>query len=332
MECTLNRVGDEYFDQLELSGHHARPGDLERFSELGVSAFRYPVLWETVAPDGLDGARWERADRGLERLRSLGIRPIVGLVHHGSGPPSTSLLDPSFPAKLARYARAIAERYPWVDSYTPVNEPLTTARFSALYGHWYPHTRDDLAFVRALLNQCRGIVLAMREIRAVRGEAALVQTDDLGKAFSTPRLHYQAEFENERRWLTFDLLCGRIGTQHPFRRWLEATGIGAGELDWFVENPCPPDVLGVNHYLSSERFLDHRLERYPPESHGGNARDRYADVLAARVLAGGPAGPAELLGETWERYGLPLAVTEVHNGSTREEQLRWVAEVWNAAE
>ena len=25
-------------------------------------------------------------------------------------------------------------RYPWIDAYTPVNEPLTTARFSGLYG------------------------------------------------------------------------------------------------------------------------------------------------------------------------------------------------------
>jgi dTDP-4-dehydrorhamnose reductase len=135
MECTVNRVGEDYLDQLELSGHHARPEDLERFAALGITAFRYPVLWETVAPRGLSQARWRLADEGLRRLRELGVRPIVGLVHHGSGPRSTSLLDSSFPERLAAYARAVAERYPWVDGYTPVNEPLTTARFSALYGH-----------------------------------------------------------------------------------------------------------------------------------------------------------------------------------------------------
>ena len=47
----------------------------------------------------------------------------------------------------------MAERYPWLDDWTPVNEPLTTARFSALYGHWYPHARDEGAFFTALLNQ-----------------------------------------------------------------------------------------------------------------------------------------------------------------------------------
>ena len=52
--------------------------------------------------------------------------------------------------------RAVAERYPWVEHYTPVNEPLTTARFSGLYGHWYPHARDDGAFLRALLQPVPG--------------------------------------------------------------------------------------------------------------------------------------------------------------------------------
>src|SRR3712207_8890412 len=50
---------------------------------------------------------------------------------------------------LAEYAHAVASRYPWVEDWTPVNEPLTTARFSALYGHWYPHARDDVSFARS---------------------------------------------------------------------------------------------------------------------------------------------------------------------------------------
>ena len=29
---------------------------------------------------------------------------------------------------------------PHITNYTPVNEPLTTARFSGLYGAWYPHS------------------------------------------------------------------------------------------------------------------------------------------------------------------------------------------------
>ncbi|MHC5719432.1 MAG: dTDP-4-dehydrorhamnose reductase, partial [Nostoc sp.] len=60
--------------------------------------------------------------------------------------------------------------------------------------------------------------------------------------------------------------------------------------------------------------------------------DKYADVEAVRVCAEGLAGPRTLLKETWERYKLPLAITEVHLSCTREEQLRWFNEVWNAAQ
>lgn len=331
VECTVNRVGEEYFDQLERSGHAARASDLDLFAGLGVRAMRYPVLWERTAPDGLEGADWTWSDARLARLRELNVRPIVGLVHHGSGPRATSLVDPSFAAKLAAYARAVAERYPWVEDYTPVNEPLTTARFSGLYGHWYPHGRDDLTFARALVNQCRAIVLSIREIRRINSSARLIQTEDLGKTFSTRTLCYQAEFENERRWLSYDLLSGRVTRGHAMWSYLRSVGIAEAALDWFIENNCPPDIIGINHYLTSERFLDERVGRYPACTHGGNGRHAYADVEAVRVCAEGTAGPRALMKEAWERYGSPLAITEAHLGCTREEQLRWLKEIWDGA-
>lgn len=332
IECSVNRVGDEYHDQLARSGHATRRDDLDLFAGLGIRTIRYPVLWERSAPDEPERIDWSWADERLGRLRELGLRPIVGFVHHGSGPRYTNLLDPAFPELLADFARRFAERFPWVELYTPINEPLTTARFSGLYGFWFPHVREELTFARALLTQCRAVVLAMRAVREINPAARLVQTEDLGKAYSTARLLYQAEFENERRWLTFDLLCGRVRNSHPLRHYFSWVGVPDEELEWFTRNPCPPDLLGINHYLTSERFLDERLDRYPACRHGGNGRQRYADVEAVRVLAEGPAGPSALLKEAWDRYRLPLAVTEAHLGCTREEQLRWLQEIWDAAQ
>ncbi|MGI9148471.1 MAG: family 1 glycosylhydrolase, partial [Chloroflexota bacterium] len=247
VESTVNRVGDQYFDQSVRTGHDTRLSDIQLIAGLGVRAVRYPVLWERVAPAGPESADWGWTDERLGRLRELGVRPIAGLIHHGSGPRHTSLLDSAFASALAAYAGAVAERYPWLEEYTPVNEPLTTARFSALYGHWYPHRRDELAFARALLAQCRAVVEAMAAIRQINSNARLIQTDDLGKTYSTPQLAYQAAFENERRWLTWDLLCGDVGPEHPMWAYLTWVGVEDSELTWFLEHRCPPDVVGVNY-------------------------------------------------------------------------------------
>lgn len=330
-ECTLNRVGERQHDQLALTGHYDRLEDLDRLADLGVRTVRYPVLWERVAGAAPAAQPWAHADAAMRRLRELHIEPIVGLVHHGSGPLHTSLLDDTFATGLARFARSVAERYPWVRYFTPVNEPLTTARFSTLYGAWYPHDRDARAFWRATLNQVHATRLAMSAIRAVTPDAQLVQTEDLGCIHSTPALRYQADFENERRWLTFDLLTARVRPGHPMHEHARFSGIAADEIERAVGDGCAPDLLGINHYLTSERWLDERLDRYPLHTHGGNGRHAYADVEAVRVGEARLAGPRALLLQAWERYGIPIVVSEAHLGCTREQQLRWLREVWRAA-
>jgi dTDP-4-dehydrorhamnose reductase len=325
IECTVNRVGDVYYDQSVRTGHHDRLADLDLIASLGFTRLRYPVIWERIAPGELAAADWSWTDARLARLRELGLPPIATLVHHGSGPRSTSLVDPAFPDHLARYARAVAERYPWLDAYTVINEPLTTARFSGLYGHWYPHGQDETTFLRCLLTQCKATVLGMRAIRAVSPAARLILTEDLGYTHATPRLAYQAKHENARRWLSLDLLCGRVDRTHALWKWILGTGVAERDVLWFRDNPQPPDVMGFNYYITSERYLDEDLARWPAWSHGGNGRHAYADIHS--VLAGKRAGVERLLTEAYQRFGIPLAITEAHIGGTREEQLRWIVEI-----
>lgn len=328
-ECTVNRIGDVWTDQTMLTGHQDRQEDIDRFAELGLQAIRYPVLWERT--ETVRGQwDWSWPDARLARLQALGIRPIVGLIHHGSGPAWTDLLDPGFAMGLAEHARRTVERYPWVRDWTPVNEPLTTARFSALYGHWYPHRRDEAAFWLALLNQIDATRLAMRAIREVNPVARLIQTEDFGATYGTDACASQAQFENDRRLMTWDLLCGRVTPGHPLFDRLAALGFEDRLAD-IAADPCPPDVIGMNHYVTSDRFLDHRLDRYPPHTHGENSELAYADVEAVRAMIVRPEGWHEHLTALWERYSLPLAVSECHIGADPEQQIRWFEECWQAA-
>jgi dTDP-4-dehydrorhamnose reductase len=342
LECTVVRIGNDYRNQCQETGHLDRSADLDAIAALGIRTVRYPVIWEMVAPEDPDVCDWSWTDERFARLRELDIDPIAGLVHHGSGPRYTSLLDPAFPDLLARHAERVARRYPWVTLFTPVNEPLTTARFSGLYGHWYPHGRDYPTFLRCLVTECRATVLAMRAIRDVIPGARLVQTEDLGKVWSTPKLQYQADFENQRRWLSLDLLCGMIDQAHPWHAVFVANGIDEEELAFFLAGDGAPDIIGINHYPTSERYLDEAQERYPACFHGGNhlhpregatRTDTYADVEALRMdLPAEELGPKARLREAWERYGRPIVVTEAHHGSSREEQVRWLLEVWRGVE
>ena len=328
IECTINRVGDEFYDQLHRAGHYEREDDIAQFAALGFSKIRYPLLWEKHQQSKDEPIDWRCSAKRLNKIREAGMAPVVTLLHHGSGPKFTQLADPAFPSLMADYAAEVANRFPWIEYYTPVNEPLTTARFSGLYGHWYPHRKSERLFFRMLLNQVKAIVLCMERIRLVNPQAKLVQTEDLSHVHSTPALQYQADFENERRWLTYDLLTGKFNRSHFFWNYLLNLGLREEELNFFIENACIPDIVGFNYYVTSERFLDVDVDDYPLHLKGGNGTHEYVDTEAVRKTCA--KGLASLLIEAWERYRLPMAVTECHLNCTQDEQLRWLMEMWQS--
>lgn len=329
IECTINRVNDAYFDQLDYANFYENP-QIDAIINLGIRKLRFPVLWERHQPEPGQIPDFSWTAKQLQQLRDHGIEPIAGLVHHGSGPAYTSLLDDNFPELLAAYAKQVAEEFPWINYYTPVNEPLTTARFSGLYGLWFPHASDDRSFLKMLINELKGTVLAMKEIRKINPAARLVQTEDLGKTYSTPLLKYQADFENERRWLTYDLLCGNVTPKHFLWNYFLDNDIPVADVWFFQENKCTPDIFGFNYYVTSERFLDEKTWLYPEHTIGGNRHYRYADVEAVRVEVEEEIGIEVLVSEAWERFQKPIAITEVHLHCHREEQIRWFKYVWES--
>jgi dTDP-4-dehydrorhamnose reductase len=329
VECTINRVGDEYFDQLYYANYYQNILTAT-LTDLGIKKIRFPILWEKHQPFANTVIDWTWAANQIKLFQKKNIDVIAGLVHHGSGPLFTNLLDEKFPYLLAEYAKKVAEQFPWIKYYTPINEPLTTARFSGLYALWYPHLKTDRSFLLMLLHQLKGVVLSMQEIRKINPQAKLIQTEDLGKTYSTPLLAYQARFENERRWLSFDLLCGKVNEKHKLWKYFKRFDIPEHYLNFFRNNPCTPDIFGFNHYATSERYLDENINSYPKHTHGGNKRHRYADVEVVRVETEEKTGIGVLLNEAWKRYQQPIAVTEVHLHCHREEQLRWFKYIWNA--
>ena len=313
IEASVVRIGERYVDQLALTGHHERADDLDRLADLGIEALRYPVLWERVAPCGLERADWSWTDERLDRLARLHIEPIVTLLHHGSGPLYTELTDPSFPRLFAEYAAATARRFRWVKRWTPINEPLTTARFSTLYAVWYPNAFfDHAAFARAIVNEAHAIALAAERIREIIPDATFLLTEDL-QSFTAAdeRIEEYVAHKRERMYLSCELLQGRIADGHPMHRYLvERGGIAPSELARLARRPQPPDVMGWNYYPNSERWI---------ESDGEGHRNVGVVDLAPERM-----DMRTLLREAHQRLGVPFALSEVHVIGNERERARWM--------
>ena len=107
---------------------------------------------------------------------------------------------------------------------------------------------------------------------------------------------------------------------------LTRCGIPEEELAWFGEHATPPQILGINYYVLSDRFLDDTA----PMAHDsleGDKRHRYREVEAARLC--GIIGVGKLLTQAWERFQLPLAVSEAHLAGPTDEQYRWLVSMWD---
>lgn len=310
-EPTIARIdATTYRDQSRETGHDERDGDLDLLASLGISATRYPVLWERVSPHaGVLDLSWAR--RRLERLRELEIEPVVTLLHHGSGPQRTSLVDPDFPEHFAAYAGQVAAAFPWIRRWTPINEPLTTARFSALYGVWYPNTvADDAAFGTAIVNEALGMLLAMEAIRQHNPRAEFVITEDL-QSF-TARDAGVADFvahKRRRMYLSIELVMGRVDSAHELYGYLTQTcGVPPTRLARIRAHASAPDLIGWNYYPNSERAL----------SSGPNGT-----VVNEPLRVHAPISPEPLLRAAHARIGLPFGISEVHINGDAAARIAW---------
>lgn len=316
-EPTVARIAaTRTIDQLRATGHDRRIGDAERIAATGASASRAPVLWEHAAPVDPSVVELTTAARRLHALRAAGVEPIVTLLHHGSGPRYTDLLDPAFPALFADYAETVARAFPWVRRWTPINEPLTTARFATLYGVWFPNRRDDRAFGRAMLHQTRAQQDAMARIRAIVPDAQFVPTDDLqGFTAGDDGQTAYTTFLRERVTLAIELVAGRVDAQHPLYGWLTgACGMLARELEALRAAAVVPDLVAFNHYPHSERYL------FTCDD------GAVGDVPAVYVRGCAPPRAGPLLRAAAQRLQLPVALGEVHVHAPERERVRWLAE------
>ena len=297
-------------DEMEACRHYDRwEEDFALVAEMGLQYLRYgpPIHKTWLGPGRYD---WEFADRTFRELRRRNIVPITDLCHFGLPDWLGNFQNPDFPGLFQQYARAFAERFPWVQLYTPVNEMYICATFSARYGWWNEQLASEQAFVTALKHIVSANVQAMRAILEARPDAIFIQSESSEYFHAeNPTAIKRAEFLNSMRFLSLDLNYGRRVDSEMYEYLLD-NGMTRDEYHFFLDNRLKQHcILGNDYYVTNE----HRVAA------DGSTR-----------ASGEVFGYDEITRHYHDRYRLPVMHTETNlaQGPLGTEAVDWLWKEW----
>lgn len=283
--------------------------DFDLVEDMGISFLRYgPPLHTTwLGPNRYD---WTFADMTFAELKRRNIVPIVDLCHFGVPDWIGNFQNPDFAKLFPAYARAFAERFPWAQLYTPVNEMFVCATFSGLYGWWNEQLSSDRGFVTALKHIVRANVLAMWEIVDVRPDAIFIQSESSEYFHAdNPQAIKHAEIHNSRRFLSLDLNYGKRVDSDMYDYLLD-NGMTRDEYRFFMKHHLRHHaIMGNDYYVTNE----HRVS---------------ADGRS--WAAGDVFGYDEITRQYHDRYKLPIMHTETNlkEGPAGDEAVQWLWKQW----
>jgi beta-glucosidase/6-phospho-beta-glucosidase/beta-galactosidase len=281
-------------DEMEKAGHYKMwREDFWLVKEMGIEFLRYgPPYYSThVGPGQYD---WSFTDEAFNFLRQLDITPIVDLCHFGVPDWVGNFQNPDWPYYFEEYARAFAQRFPYIELYTPVNEIFIAAMFSAQYGWWNERLTSDKAFVTALKHLCKANTLAMRAILEVQPDATFIQSES-NEYFHAEEPTFdcieQAKHLNEKRFLPLDLTYGHHVSAKIYD-YLVDNGMTREEYHWFAHNEVKKRcVMGNDYYWTNEHMV-----------HADGRTSASGEIFGYYVITK----------QYFERYRLPVMHTETN--------------------
>ena len=302
--------GKHRVDELEKCNHYQLwRKDFDLVEELGIRFLRYgpPIHTTFLGPGKYD---WSFADVTFQDLLRRNIAPIVDLCHFGVPDWIGNFQNPDFPALFAQYAKAFAQRFPWVQLYTPVNEMYICAVFSARYGWWNEQLTGDKSFVTALKYIVKANVLAMQAILEVRPDAIFIQSESSEYFHAeNPAAIGPAETMNSERFLSLDLNYGRRVNSSMYEFLLD-NGMTRDEYHFFFKTKMKRHcIMGNDYYYTNE----HRVR---------------ADGSTA--ASGEVFGYHTITTQYHDRYRLPVMHTETNiwQGPNGDEAVNWLWKEW----
>lgn len=243
-------------DELEECGHYARwREDLALVKDMGIPCLRYglPIHRIFLGPDRFD---WSFADEAMAEIQRLGITPILDLLHFGVPDWLGDFQNPELPLHFAAYAGAVAQRYPWVRFYTPVNEIYVAARNSGLDGIWNERLRTERAFITGMKHLVAANLLASCAIVRHRPDAVIVQSESAEYTHHvSARPSHEVKLRNKLIFLSLDLLYSK-SPDADILMFIQDNGMTRDEFMWFMQTaPAGYQIMGNDYYGHNERLL-----------------------------------------------------------------------------
>ncbi len=258
IECSYPtiRQGHVRRDQLKECGHYDYwREDLRLVQELGLKVLRYGLPYYKIhrAPGKYD---WTFADEVMNEMQRLGITPILDLLHFGVPGWLENFQNPELPVHFANYADAVAERYPWVRYYTPVNEIYVTAKASTQDGIWNEQLKTDRGFVTAIKHCVAASILGTQAIAKRRPDCVIIQSESAEFIHEAKAAQSSAvKLTNKQRLISLDLLYAFPPDADVFM-YLSDNGLTRKEYDWFMQGEPPGyQIMGNDYYGRNEKIL-----------------------------------------------------------------------------
>ena len=288
--------------------------------DLGCRWLRYALPWHEIErqPGQYD---WKWFDDRLAAAEQEGISLLLDLVHFGV--PAwlpDAFADPDFPGALERFAASFGARYAGrVRCVCPVNEPLITALFCGDIGLWPPYGRGLNHYLTVLSRVGQALCRAIKVLRETMPGVEILVSDSLEVAvtyedsgpetspFLRENLRDDVARRMHRRHIVTDLVMGRITDAHPLRPWMQKHGFSEYDFQWFQRHRQTFDIIGLDYYEHTE------VELYTtPE---GYYRQRELRP---------PVGLYRAAQNYWDKYHIPLMVTETSVGGHDGDKIAWL--------
>jgi len=116
-------------------------------------------------------------------------------------------------------------------------------------GTWPPYLRGDKGFIRIMLQVVKGILRTVEALKTVDGSAIMAHVEATGVSRTlSEELKGRVGEEQARRYLSYDLLTGKVTPDHLLYPWLVRQGAQVDELTAIACQPITLDIMGLNFY------------------------------------------------------------------------------------